>query len=368
MKGLTKGRIDRRTARQVSRFFLAEGGRLWGDDGPVRSVALRRCHSALLVKLDCDGIDRQAVVKTVGADAHLPTADCLLAVHRRVRQLDASLAQSTPWLRRAWAGGDWIVSEFIAGPTLEDLLRQSLRDGHGGPCDLALQRTAGILAALTRIPAAQVGLPAEPAPNAAYLKDFPSLWARSPLRRFLSGRFQSPDALPALMGDAFAARKWDRLLMVDSQPKNIIVAEEEAFRPYFIDIDYTCGSPAMALAHFLVSMDRLAMPRPSQRADSIRRWQRLLVEAFGREADPTAVDEVVFFYPWLLTRVAALHARTRPWLKSLLLYPYGRQLARFCDRCCDFSPRGDPRAVGELFSPLDPQATTPPQPVSASTP
>jgi len=329
-------------------------------------VSLRRRHSALLAKLDCDGIDRQAVVKTIGPHAHLPNVDRLLAVHRRVRELDASLAESTPWLRRGCADGDWIVGEFIAGATLADLLRRSLRHDQLGLCDRALQRTAGILAALTRIPATQVGLPNEPAPNATYLNDFAGLWTRSPLRRFLPGAFQSPDALPALLGDAFATRKWDRLLMADGQPKNVIIAK--AFRPYFIDIDYTCGSPAMALAHFLVSMDRMAMQRPFRRADTIRRWQRVLVEAFGKQAGPAAVEEVVFFYPWLLIRVAAWHGRARPWLKSLLQHLYGRRLARFCERCGDFSPRGDPRAVGELFAPPDPGATTLPQPASTSTP
>ena len=211
-----------------------------------------------------------------------------------------------------------------------------------------MRQTADLLSALHEIDAGQLGLPAEPQANSQYLRDFEALWDRSALRAFLDGEWRQGRRMLDGLPEAFAHRRSNQLLMLDSQPKNIVLSDSNA--PRFVDIDYVGGNPAIALGHFLISLDRLALRWPGARSSQVDDWKRAFLIRYLRQAPPSVAEDLVFFYPWLVVRVSAWHCRTRPWLAPCLRRCYGQRLGRFCRRLHQFSGRYDAVSVPTLCS------------------
>ncbi len=350
-------RNQRQLVRQARQYLLAEGHRLFEQPGAPRKVELRRHRTVLFATLTFGDTVARAVVKPVDETARVVDPAGLCALHERVRGEAADSAAHLPWLRPGPAGAGWLVAEFFPGETLLTCADRALKRGGAEAAVFvdALGRAADALARVHRIPAAAVALvPAigretDPEPNGKYLAGFNELWIGSPLCRMLPEAYHGgPAPLLDRLGAGFADRVGDKLLIVDSQPKNIVVSANR--QPRFIDIDYSCGNPAMATAHFLVSLDRLGLKRPLAGAGRIDRWKRLFVARYGRGCDAETLRDVLFFYPWLLLRVSGWHTGIRNWLGPLLRRFYARRLSEFCLRVSSAGALDTPEAVADLFA------------------
>jgi hypothetical protein len=322
---------DRDADRECRRLLLEHGGRLMGEPSPPRRVSLCRRNRARMATLDFGHRVCRVVLKNLRADAHLSTAGELCRVHEHVRRQSQTLAAGTPWLSDLAIDG-WVAWEYIPGLILQDVLscEHGRNGGDSDAAQVALGRTAELLAQVNRLSAAAAGLPGPPKPNSDYVEGFAKLWKDSALRRYLPAGFQRPEALLERLSDNFRQRQGDRVLVVDTQPKNIVLDCAQA--PRFIDIDYANGNAAINIGHFLVSMDRLGLPRRSSSRARIDRWKRAFVACYLEHGGPAVAEDVAFFYAWTLIRVTSWHVRLRPWLGPYLRRYYGLRLAAFCRR------------------------------------
>lgn len=315
----------RRLARRAETALRTLGPDLPGHDslgGPVRMVRWHRLKTVLVAELCFARGRRRVIVKPFVPGPSASTED-LAKVHERLRQLGPALALSLPWIRPG--GPDWIIQEYLPGCSLHHHLLQALRGrGDKAACRTALQDTATLMEQIHRVNGGDLDLHRPPQPNAQYIEGLQRPWERLLGR---AGRRVDVAALAAAAGVDFAHRTGKAVMIQDSQPKNIILADQG--RPCCIDIDYLVGNPAMALAHFLVSLDRLALLH-SAAARQVEQWQALFVQAYGQAgAAQNVLRDLVFFYPWVFIRQALLHAQARPLLAPLLRRQYRRRLQRY---------------------------------------
>jgi hypothetical protein len=335
------------------RALLAEKGHLFlGEDGPPRAVEVRPNSSARVASLAFPGGPRRLVVKPVAAEpAGLRRPEKLCSVHEAVRARSAALAGRTPRLLGIDPGHRLVVMEYVAGPTLLALLRRSLGPFRRGaaPCEPLLRQAASLLAQLHRLAAAEVGVPGAPSANGAYRADFEASWRDPLVRGLLPAGYADPQRLYDRLPPSFFGRAEDRLLLVDTQPKNMLVADGGAV--YLIDLDYSAGNPAVGLAQFLVGLDRLGLrhvlTRPAAR---IAAWKRCVVAAYFEQAPAWVAEDLVYFYPQVLLQMIGQHAAARPWLRWYLAGYYGRRLRGFLTNLDRLPAGGAGRSPAELFS------------------
>ncbi len=316
---------------QVRQLLAARGHVFLGQAAPPRAVDVRRNCTAVVASLAFADGRRRLVVKAVAAgDVGLGTPERLYAVHEAVRARSPALAERTPRFLGIDAERRLVVMEYVPGATLLARLRGHLRlfGSPAGPAEPPLRQAAGLLAELHRLPAADAGLADRPSPNGAFLPDFEASWNALAVRRLLPPRYHDPQRLFDHLPSAFAGRAEGRLLLVDTQPKNMLV--DDAGRVYFIDLDYSAGNPAIGLAQFLVGLDRLGLRHPLARpGPQVAAWKRCFLDAYGAQAPPSVAEDLVFFYPWVLLQILRQHAAGHPWLRWYLSAHYGRRLREF---------------------------------------
>jgi len=217
--------------------------------------------------------------------------------------------------------------EYVAGSSLESLLLGFMLPARRAEALRGLAATGAVLAAFHRWPASEVGGPCSPRPNRSYVEGIAGLWARSPLGRF--GRTPtSLDDVVAHLSPGFFDREGDRVMPCDSQPKNVMVARARGIS--LVDLDYLGGSPAISVAAFLGSLDRIALRFPGPlgwRASNL--WKRVFLDGYCRRAGPEVLDDLVFFYPWTLLQQHDSLAESHPRLDWYLTRHYGRRMSAF---------------------------------------
>jgi hypothetical protein len=285
---------------------------------------------AVRVDLDYGGEQVHAVVKRLPAKTVVSSAAELARISEYLRSSSPRLAQTL----MGFVGWDdahgWVIMEYVRGPSLLDLLQRHLffprRDD--APIRKALGRVAQTLAVIGRRRGAEVGLHAPAHHNDAYLAALEDCWSAPVVRRCLPPDSRSTAIIHAHLRRPFYGRVADRVLLVDCQPKNILLPTPDEAR--FIDPEYTCGNPALMPAHFLMSLDRLGLRFPFRTEwERITAWKECFTAAYAQFAEPWVLDDLLFFYPWSLMRVLRQHAAQRPLLRPYLQWVYGRRLREY---------------------------------------
>jgi len=300
---------------------------------PPASVSIHAKNGVLLAEIDIAGVSRKIVVKSTRNNTHLNDPQQLLELHRRICSRDERIARAMPKLLAAQPHYGWLAMEFVEGPTLLAILKESLRKGrrHGDLADQALDDLAMHLSAINRLNADEIGLPPQRCSNRRYLEDFKRAYVGCTFKRFLPPHLDTVEKFYARLPSAFFERTRQQLSLVDCQPKNVIVGRDGRIR--FIDIDYCAANPALGLAHFLIGLDRIGLRRPLPRAlHQIEQWKRRFLHAYFNRADRCIAEDLAFFYPATLMRVYRWQINDHRWLRPYLTFYYGRRLRQFLQK------------------------------------
>jgi hypothetical protein len=275
-------------------------------------------------------------LKRLQADAHICGAQRLWQIRQELVARAPALGQRFVETLALAPEPGWVIMEHVEGPTLLDVLHRVLIRpwADRAATEELLTQVGGLLAGLCRFSGASLGVPGPRHPNARYVSGARVLWRDPLLRRYLPEECTELRARWSRLPAEFAMHRGDRLLLVDCQPKNIVL--DPRCGPRFIDLDYSSGHPGLMLAQFLVALDRLALRFFSaDAAQRIEAWKQCFVagyaraEADGAAAGPPVTPDLEFFYPWKLLRILQQHCRQRPWLQPYLLWTYRRPLRRF---------------------------------------
>ena len=314
-------------AREI---LLRQGNRYFREQAPPKQVQLRIIGSAAVAVLDFDRVRRHAVVKRAVFDGDIFTPEQLLDVHERIRSRSPSLAAHMPRFLGYDRDTRYLILEYIEGETLLSILRKSLWvPGSQAQADTLLRETARFLAEVCKVPASEVGLTlTAPRSNQNFLPNFQKRWNNPRIQPFIPRRFRSPNKYLEHFPESFFQRPIDSIAPLDTQPKNYLI--QPPGKPFLIDLDYTCHSPAMTLAYFLVSLDRIGLKFPwAISSSAITAWKRSVVTAYLEAADPHVCEELLFYYPLILLLMLELHVEQRPRWRPLLFWYYGGRLRRF---------------------------------------
>jgi hypothetical protein len=323
------------TTAQVRDYFTSGGHIIVGQARPPERVDVRRIGTAYLATLRYGAQAIRTIVKPLAPDSWLHDPTLLYHVHYRLQNADPLLSRVLNNMVAPVAERGWVIVEYVAGLSLREVLGRALRFPvlHNTQPSILLAQTARALAALNQIDAVQARLPLAPQANVSYVEKLEECWADPCIQPYLPQLWRAgPPA--GIVGSSFRGRGriGDRVILIDCQPKNILIPCRGEVR--FIDQDYGVGNPALGLAFFLVTLDRLGLrhPLPWQRA-RIAAWKAVFLESYFQNADPWIAEDLPFFYAWTLARQLRRHVlgpRWGRWLfRPYIRWSYGRHLREF---------------------------------------
>ena len=311
----------------VRRFVQERVARRLGIAADEAVVRIERRGTTYLVSVEGQGVTSRCVVCPRIREDHIQDAGELQRVHGVVRGGSEELARGLPMVLDVEPQQQWVVFEYLAGAPLLEVLKTGLRRGNVQSGLEALRQTGCLLAQINGFSAAKLGLGQPLALHAEYVRQMDLCTADPLVRRWLpeDGCWQA--ALARVTGEDFEKRYGDRLMLVDCQPKNVLVTEAGDAR--CIDIDYATGSPALNVAHFLISLDRLGLRHPQARRQRLlAECKAAFVQAYLEVGEPWIGQDLAFFYAWLLMRCIRQHANLHPLLGGYIRRSYGRRLQR----------------------------------------
>jgi len=332
----------------IERYFREEGFQTCGETHPPDAVGTRQNGKVWTVDLTFGERTRRVVVKDLFESTHYRDPMALVQIHRNITSQVPVLRDNLVNILGANPNQGWIIMEFVPGGTLENILRWGL-DSREHQFTPLLRKIADILISMRHLNPSELGISPGTEKKESVIGEFEGVFADRIMRRYLPKAMNCPAAFYTRFNRNFYTRRSESLVPVDCQPKNLLVSRSGMIR--LIDPDYTVTSLILAIAQFLVSLDRLGLARPFPRAQSrIRGWQRTLVEAFENHEDPYFAEELAFWYATTLLRVYSRHASKRTWFRPYLRWYYGNRLKAFLDRVtgkpsCDWL-----RSPMQLFS------------------
>ena len=291
-------------------------------------INLSECKSGLRGEAIFRNVPRRFFIKVLNGSFNMDVPEQLVQVGMRVRQFDGCIAHGTAEIIGCLPRESALIMEYIPGCNLEQILRRTLW-GVRAWSDPPFRRVAEVLASLNRIHAEDVGIEAHGRTNGSFRHKLESLWKESAVARWLPPRYRDMSELYKLLASNWQNHVLCRLLLADSQPKNVIVSPEGA---KFIDLDFGFGHPSLEVAGFLLGLDRLAFraPMPHQRK-LVRHWKHMFLEAYLGvcESKEMILEDLFFFYPWVLLSGWEQHCTYWPGMKPGLAMFYGLRLRRF---------------------------------------
>jgi hypothetical protein len=249
-------------------------------------------------------------------------------IRDRISHQSPMLSVSTPAFYGYHEQAGCVAMEFIPGSTLQDVLESELsgRSANKYNCESLLERSAAVLAEFHRLTPGCVGIADATRANASYVNGFLRLLSNPVMKTTLrSVKHHLQHAIEGV-DSTFLSRIENRLLVRDSQPKNILVPEPG--RVCFIDLDFIGGPPAMNLALFVTAFDRLSTRYFSSHAKTkINRWKQTFVSHYLRHSDSSEiVSDFRFFHLWALVMTMRRHVGSRKWLRAYLSRRYLQQI------------------------------------------
>jgi len=316
------------TTEQVRQFLRERlAGRLGAAPADVVVDVQRRGTTFLATARAGGVVTRCAVCPRVIGDQTRDAGE-LGWIHTRVRGRSEQLARALPMVLDVEPQRQWVVFEHLAGQPLLRVLQRGLRGWKGKATAGLLRQTGQLLAQVNRPAATDLGLKQPATCNGDYARQMDLCVVDPRVRRWLPDDGPWQRALGRETGWDFEKRWGNRLLLVDCQPKNVLISP--GGEPRFIDIDYATGNPALNLAHFVIALDRLSLrhPLPQQRR-RIETWKAAFVQGYLQVGETWIGRDFACFYAWLLMRCLREHDRLHPWLGAYLRRTYGKRLRAY---------------------------------------
>jgi hypothetical protein len=317
--------------KRAGALLLQRGHEFVGEGRPPRHIGARVVGTAVLATLDYGSEDRYHVVlKPTELNRGVRSAGRLGSTLELLSGQDDRIAASFPEV----LGGDertsLLVLGYVPGEQLVSRLRRALQVVGPAVDDNAVyfRQAARVLAAVHRVPASTAGLPGESVRNSAsFMGSFERTAARF-ASVFQAADLAEPAQLLARLPPGFFSRVGDRTSLIDARPKNSIVPPVGPL--CFIDLDCAPGSPAMGVAAFLASLDRMGARHPSPAAQSrLAGWKRAFVDEYFACDHVWPAEDLMFFYPWTVLQMFEQHRADHPWLTPYLQWYYGTRLEQF---------------------------------------
>jgi hypothetical protein len=335
---------------RAARLLYERGHVFVGESTPPRRIEARVVGTAVIATLEHTGYRHQVVLKPTELNRSIRDAEVLAGVLESLATSNDRIAKSFP----AVLGGDsragMLVMAFVQGEGLVARLRRALASGGqtGEDSHSQIRHAARILAAVHGVVAD--GKPYSGAAvrtNASFVRTFEQTAARFD-GVFAAAGFNRPLDLLNRLSSAFFERRGNRTLLIDARPKNAIVRTTGAL--CFIDLDCAPASPAMGVASFLASLDRLGARYPGRDAQElIAAWKRSFLHAYFASDEPWPEEDLIFFYPWTLLQMFEQHRAEHPWLMPYLRWYYGLRLQRYLGQLQGLSVADITRAPADLF-------------------
>jgi hypothetical protein len=323
-------------------WFARVGHRFLGERAAPAVVTLRHDQSAILVSLAFEGGVRLVAVKRLNGSRMIVCPAELSRIHESARVFSSLLAASTPLFLAHSLEHNFVVMEYVEGPTLlRVLLERGGRAVAGDRSALGLLiRSAGeLLAEFHRVTPEVAGATAEPRANGSYVEDWIGLWESLGVDRKLPAGLRDSRRLLDRLSPEFFGRAVARLHPVDMQPKNILVPPPG--RLCLIDPDYSWANPALGVGQFLASLDRVRLrSRWPGMEESVRSWKRAFLAGYTAGRPDAVSEDVLFYYTWALLRMQQQHESRHPWMRLLLRRFYSDRLARFLAHLKRSTPSG----------------------------
>jgi hypothetical protein len=268
------------------------------------------------------------IIKQMPDKSRGTTGRNICQIHDRISHYSKVLSVSTPAFYGYHEQAGCVAMEFIPGSTLLDVLESALsrRSAIEYNGDCLLERSAAVLAEFHRLTPACAGIDDATRSNASYVNAFLRLLNNPVMKSTLrSVRHHLLRAIESV-DSSFLSRIDNRLLVRDSQPKNILVPEPG--RVCFIDLDFISGPPAMNLALFVTAFDRLSTRYFSPQAKTkINLWKQAFISHYLRHSDCSGiVNDFHFFHLWALVMTMRRHVGGRKWLRAYLSRRYLQQI------------------------------------------
>ncbi len=345
------GRADRQSAlADVAVELLRHRGHEFvGEPEPVREVDVRMVGTAALATLNYPTRVHKLVVKSTVLNTGIKSPTEGKRVLQRLAASDLDIADYLQPVLGADEPTQSLIMRYVDGEPLSHRLLRELQ----GSVALseathdALRQCAAVLAALHRLQASDVLTSPHIRENASFVGTFEAGWSHFSSTSRRSG-FANASALLDRLTPDFCARRGDHMLLIDAQPKNVIV--RPSGRVCFIDLNFSAAPAAMGVAQFLGALDRRGSRFPDKvNQKRISLWQRTFVEAYCARGDAKISQDLIFFYPWAVMQVFDQHRRLWPRFTPYLRWYYGRRLAAFLSALRDLSPDVVKRSPAELF-------------------
>jgi len=310
--------------------------------GKYERAVLREHESVVIAEfINADKIQRY-VFKEAGKRWKIQDPATLCYINNRLRDLSPALEQAMPGLEVFGPAERWLAMEYVEGSTLDSFIVSS-RSMPDKVTDV-FHRLGKIVAELHSVSAGTVGLSESEKNNSVYKQTFEDGWGKYILKPFLpSGQKHTEDFYKYINKDVWK-RQPSRVLMVDFQPKNVLVGDDGSIS--LIDPDFSVGNPAMATGFFLNGLNQLAFShRNWVSREMIARCQRAFLKSYLETMDSWLSDDLVLFYPWTIVEASKMHAlRSRfpaPILKLFYSYFLRRYLGRLSKMPTPINPLED---------------------------
>jgi aminoglycoside phosphotransferase (APT) family kinase protein len=317
-------------ATEFTKWLAGAGYLALGEGAAPTSVDVSHNQSAVLASLNSHKGVRRVAAKRLDSFHSIDSVAELARTHEGVRSSSSFLAASTPRFLAQCDEHNFVVMEYVEGPTLLSLLRwqgfQGAKEG-SAPCVL-VRKSGELLAELHRTAPGICGAAGKTRKNNSYLGHWRELWKSQGMDRSLPAPLRNPYGLLACLSPAFFERNVSRLHPVDFQPKNILVPAPD--RLCLIDTDYSLANPALGIGQFLASLDRILLrPHWPGLKECIPSWKQAFLAGYASRLPETLNEDVLFFYTWALLRMLKAHVESRPSISYFLRRFYTKRMARF---------------------------------------
>jgi hypothetical protein len=304
----------------VLRFFCSDEAKEQGIVLPNETVTVIPHETVLLVDFISVNGKRRRVIKPPGPRWKSRSVSEICRVNKLLRSSSPILNESLPYAEKVGPeGGGWLALDYVEGVSLDTFLSSHATSSVA--YSLVFKRLGKIAATLHAIPASRLDIPLVQQSVRDYKEPLEKGWDSFVIKSMLPFRMRTPTSLYRALAPSIWSQVRNQALMVDFQPKNVLV--DECLKISLIDPDFASGNPAMNVSFFLNGLSQLAFGHRNWVSPQIvASCQKIFLESYLSEVTLQLDHELAFFFPWTIVETGRLHAaRSRaPLGAARLLY------------------------------------------------
>ena len=332
---------------ELKSYLESGAGKQISFVGEYESVVLKEHETVVITDfINTDRVQR-CVIKEAGKRWKVRDSATLCSINSRLRDLSPALKHALPCIEVFGPTESWLAMEYVDGCTLDSFITAS-RSSPDRISDV-FYRLGKIVAELHSISAIHVGLPESEKCNSLYKQSFEESWPEYMLKPFLPSGQKHTDNLYKYINNEVWTRQPGRVLMIDFQPKNILVRDNGDIS--LIDPDFSSGNPALAIGFFLNALNQLSFSHRNWASfEIISRCQQAFLKSYLEKMGSWLADDLLFFYPWTIVETSKMHAMRSRFPTPILKLFYSYFLRRFLRRLNQAATRTDTTHDLSLFS------------------